>query len=79
MESDEDDDRQGWSKPEPAHVPEPTFWPAGLALGIVLFSVGPAFRYTMAWLFMGAGALLFAWSLRGWILDIRKELRSADD
>ena len=79
MESAESNDRPGWSKAEPAHLPEPSFWPAGLALGIVLLSIGPAFQYTMAWLFVAAGGLLSVCSLAGWISEIHKELKDAHE
>ena len=79
MESAESNDRPGWSKAAPAHLPEPSFWPAGLALGIVLLSIGPAFQYTMAWLFVAAGGLLSVCSLGGWISEIRKELKDAHE
>jgi hypothetical protein len=48
-------------------------------LGIVLLAVGPALEYVVWWLFTGAGALLIAFSLGGWIVEIRKELASRDD
>lgn len=79
MESAESNDRSGWSKALPAHLPQPTFWPAGLALGIVLCSVGPAFQYTIAWLFVAVGGLLAVLSIGGWISEIRKELKDAHE
>lgn len=79
MESAEPNDRQGWSKAAPARLPGPSFWPASLALGIVLLSMGPAFQYTIAWLFVAAGGLLSVLSLGGWISEIRKELKDAHE
>ena len=79
MGSVDSSEQEGWSKAKPVHLPGPSFWPAGLALGIVLFSVGPAFQYTIAWLFVAAGGLLSVCSLVGWVLEIRNELRDAHE
>jgi len=73
-------DPKGWVKPAgPARLPEPTFWPVGLALGLVLFAMGPALQYVVWSLLVTAGGLLMAVSLRGWILEIRNDLRSRDE
>jgi hypothetical protein len=79
MESADANERPGWSKAAPAQLPEPSFWPAGLALGIALLAVGPALQYTVAWLFLSAGGLLCLCSLGGWISEIRKELSDAQE
>ncbi len=79
MALDERTDRTGWTVPGPPYLPGPSFWPAGLALGIVLFVISPAFEYVVSWVFVSAGLLLMAFSLRGWILQIRDDLRSRDE
>ena len=79
MASASPDDRNGWTKPGPAHIPSPSFWPAGLAFGIALFVIGPAFEYVIPWLFFASGLLLMMFSLGGWILVIAKELRNRDE
>jgi len=79
MASVNPNDRKGWNKPGPAHIPAPSFWPPGLALGIVLLVWGPALEYVVWWVLVAAGGLLIVFSLGGWILDIRNELRSRDE
>ncbi|MEM7435499.1 MAG: hypothetical protein AAF436_10135 [Myxococcota bacterium] len=79
MASDDPTDRTGWTKPGPEHLPSPGFWPAGLALGIVFFVISPAYEYVVSYVFVATGLLMMGFSLRGWLLDIRKDIRSRDD
>ena len=59
----------GWSRPLPAELPEPTYWPAVMALGIVLFAWG----FVTTFLITGIGLILVIMAFRGWIGDIRHE------
>jgi len=79
MGSADQHDRTGWTQPKPDHIPRPSFWPAGLALGIVVFVIAPAFEYVVSYLFVVSGLLLIAFSLRGWMAGIRDESRDRDD
>ena len=60
-------EREGWGTPKPAVIPPPTAWPSALALAIVLVAWGLLTSLTM----LGAGVILFAVSLAGWIGDLR--------
>ncbi len=58
------------STPPPGvHLPRPTVWPAGMALGVALAMAGvvltPAFTV--------AGLVAFAIALGGWIGELRRE------
>ena len=79
MASDDRSDRSGWATPDPSHLPGPSFWPACLALGVIFFVISPAYEYVVSWLFVGAGLLLMGVALRGWIIDIRDDLRRRDE
>ena len=59
----------GWSRPRPAVIPRPTYWPAGMALGVtfLLWSV------VSSPVILAAGALLVVVSLIGWIGEIVHE------
>ena len=60
----------GESPPKYAsHLPHPTFWPAGVALGITFIFWG----IIASWVVLAVGIGLFARSLAGWISDIRHE------
>ncbi len=58
-----------WTEAQPAHIPEPTFWPAALAFGSTLLLWG----LISSLILTAAGAVLFGLSLTGWIADIRHE------
>jgi hypothetical protein len=62
-------DRSDWNKPLPAAIPEPTLWPAALALGITFLLWG----LVSSMLISGAGAALSVVALTGWIRDLRHE------
>jgi hypothetical protein len=63
----------GWSRPLPDTLPEPTYWPAALALGITLFAWGLVTTFIIS----GAGLILAVLALSGWIGDIRHEQRGS--
>ena len=53
--------REGWSAPKPEHIPRPTAWPAGLALGITFFAWG----LITSPIVLGVGLALFRRVARG--------------
>ncbi len=57
-------------KARPEELPKPTYWPFFLAFAVILLFWG----ILTTWIISGMGLLLFAVALRGWILDIYKEL-----
>jgi hypothetical protein len=61
----------GWSKSEPERLPEPTQWPAALALAVTLFFWGLVSSIIISAIGLG----LFGWSITGWIRDICHERR----
>ena len=60
------------SADEVHHLPIPTFWPAGLALGVTLIF----WSLITSWVILMMGAWLFIISLGGWIRDIRHERKT---
>ncbi len=60
---------EGWNKPRPTTLPSPSYWPAALALGIVLVLLG----IITTILISIAGLALSVFALRGWIGDVRNE------
>lgn len=61
--------RPGWNEPRPEKLPEPTAWPAALALGSTLILWG----FVSSLIITGVGLALFVAALAGWIGDIRHE------
>jgi hypothetical protein len=61
--------RPGWTPCHPEHLPRPTFWPAGIALGITFLFWG----ILASWVILVVGIALFGVSLAGWISDLRHE------
>ncbi|MCB9419889.1 MAG: hypothetical protein H6667_08800 [Ardenticatenaceae bacterium] len=61
--------KPGWSRPQPAVLPRPTYWPVIMALGITFLAWGAI----TTWITVTLGAVLFVLSLVGWIGDIRNE------
>lgn len=59
----------GWTRLPLDHLPTPTFWPAGLALGITFLF----WSLITSWVVFVVGLALFAVSLGGWIRDINHE------
>ncbi len=69
MTKNEPELRHGWTRLPPAHVPRPTFFPAGLALGTAFIFWG----FVTSIVVLLVGICLFAASLAGWIREIRHE------
>lgn len=61
----------GWSEPRPAVLPEPTYWPAALALGCTLLLWG----VLTTWLISAVGLGLLLTSLVGWLRDLVRSHR----
>ena len=59
----------GWSTPRPETLPQPTYWPAVMALGITMFLWGLLTNIIL----LGTGALLSIVALAGWIGALRHE------
>jgi hypothetical protein len=59
----------GWTVLPPEKLPQPTIWPAALALGITFLVWG----LVTSLIITGVGVCLFAAALAGWIRDIRHE------
>jgi hypothetical protein len=59
-------------EPLPAeHLPRPTYFPAGVAMGIAFLFWG----LITSWVIIAVGLALFIASLAGWITEIRYERR----
>ena len=58
--------RPGWSRPVPETLPQRTYWPSALALGVVLVAWG----LTTTYLLSIVGLLVFARAVAGWIGDV---------
>lgn len=59
----------GWSRPKPEKTPEPTYWPALSALGVMFFAWGIIANF---WVLL-FGAVLFIIGIWGWIGDLLHE------
>jgi hypothetical protein len=59
----------GWSVPKAEPIPEPSIWPATLAVGITCLLWG----LVTSMIITGVGVLLFAAALAGWIGGIRHD------
>jgi hypothetical protein len=65
--------REGWTLPKPEHVPKPSIWPMGLALGITFTFWG----IVTSWVVIAVGLSVFAISIGGWIGEMRHEANQA--
>ncbi|HEX4086654.1 MAG TPA: hypothetical protein VHY22_17205 [Chthoniobacteraceae bacterium] len=61
--------KPNWTPLPNEHLPQPTYFPAGLAMGISFIFWG----LITSWVIIAVGAALFIASLAGWITDIRHE------
>lgn len=68
-----DSSHSEWNEARPALIPEPTLWPAALALGATFLLWGLASSLIIS----GVGVVLFALALAGWISNIRHERRQS--
>lgn len=57
---------KGWSLPQPAHVPRPTYWPGFLAISVVWMGWGAISNV----LFIYAGFVLFLVAITRWIREM---------
>jgi hypothetical protein len=65
----ESDQLDGWSEPAPDHLPIPTYAPAIMAFGIVLFAMGLA----TIWYVCVAGSVVFAIAAWRWTGELQGE------
>lgn len=68
-ENEQPDEENQWLKASPEKLPEPTYWPFFLALGLVLLFWG----IITSWVIIIIGAIVFIISLTGWIKVLRHE------
>ncbi len=63
------EDKDQTTKAKPEHLPEPTYWPFFLALGLMFMGWG----LLTTWLISVAGLIVLIISLIGWINILRHE------
>ena len=56
-----------WCEAKPAVIPEPTFWPMVLALGVTIALWG----ILTSWVFIVTGMLLSLLSVYRWVMELR--------
>jgi hypothetical protein len=61
--------RPGWFALAPEKLPEPTYWPAAMALGTILFFWGLVSSFILT----AVGLVLLAVSLAGWLGELRHD------
>jgi hypothetical protein len=71
MSSEQPLSKEDWSVARPESIPRPTFWPAGLALGITFLMLGLLTSLVV----IAVGLAVFIVSLVGWIGELRHEER----
>jgi len=62
---------EGWSKPQGMHIPEPTYMPVVMAVGMICMLWGIVTTYLITLV----GVVLFVISISGWIGELRHEHR----
>jgi hypothetical protein len=65
--------RSGWQKPQPETLPEPTYWPAVLAIGVVSILWGIVTTFIIS----GIGFVLTAVAIYGWVRELLHEQQDA--
>jgi len=63
--------KPAWTRLPHGHLPLPTYFPAGMAMGVTFFFWG----LITSWVVVVVGAGLFTAALAGWITEIRHERR----
>jgi hypothetical protein len=61
--------RPGWNQPRPEKLPEPTAWPAGVALAVTFILWG----FVSSFIVSAVGVALFIAAMVGWVKEIRHE------
>ena len=61
----------GWNKPQGMHIPEPTYMPVVMAVGIICMLWGIVTTYLITLV----GVVLFVIAITGWIGELRHEHR----
>ena len=61
--------KPGWTRVPHEKVPEPTFWPAGVALGSVLLLWG----LVTSLILVCVGLLLLTLSIAGWLEEMKND------
>lgn len=62
----------GWFQLPFSHLPRPTYFPAGTAMGVAFFCWG----FITSWVISVVGIGLFIAAFAGWITEIRHERRT---
>jgi hypothetical protein len=65
--------RSGWQKPQPETLPEPTYWPAVVAIGVVSILWGIVTTFIIS----GIGFVLTAVAIYGWVRELLYEQQDA--
>jgi hypothetical protein len=63
------EDKSTWTRLGHEHLPHPTYFPAGMAMGVTFFFWG----LITSWVIVLVGLGLFTAALAGWITDLRNE------
>ncbi|HET8572660.1 MAG TPA: hypothetical protein VFL76_02205 [Edaphocola sp.] len=61
--------QEQWQKATPRKLPDPTYWPFFLAMGLAFFVWG----FIAGWIICMAGLLILMISLTGWVKILRNE------
>lgn len=71
-EQDRPQVQPGWQELPQESLPRPTYFPAGLAMGVAFLFWG----LISSWVVFLIGLALFAAALAGWVTEIRNEHKS---
>jgi len=63
------DQKPNWTPVPHEHLPQPTYFPAGMAMGVAFLFLG----LITSWVIIAVGGGLFIAALAGWITDLRHE------
>ncbi len=58
-----------WTEPRSPGIPEPTYWPAAVALSVVTFSLG----FLTSWAITAAGLAAFTFSVTRWMEELNRD------